>query len=67
MKINESEAGETSYRLKILNNMDCLDNSGALKIIEEAKEQLAIFTSIANKILNEKMCGKVTRTLVFNT
>ena len=50
IKISESEASETVYWLKIISKIDTLNNAKVEKVLEEAKELLAIFTSIANKL-----------------
>ncbi len=48
IKISESEASETVYWLKIIENLNWIDNES--DIMKEANELLAIFTSIANKL-----------------
>jgi four helix bundle protein len=48
IKISEAEASETIYWLKILNNLNIINKND--KIMKEANEILAIFTSIANKL-----------------
>ena len=50
IKICESETNETVYWLEIISDLK-LDKSGKLKeALEEAKELLAIFTSISNNL-----------------
>lgn len=48
IKIAESEASETVYWLELIENMSWIKNDN--KTIQEAKELLAIFTSIAQTL-----------------
>ncbi len=50
IKICESEASETNYWLEIIESMDWSEKTKINNIKKEAKELLAIFTSIANKL-----------------
>jgi four helix bundle protein len=50
IKICESEASETQYWLEIIIEMNWADSILTDKIMKEAKEILAIFTSISNKL-----------------
>jgi len=50
IKISESEASETNYWLEIVEALDWTDKNRLKIIIQESKELLAIFTSIANKL-----------------
>lgn len=48
IKISESEVSETVYWLEIIENLNWIEKES--KIIKEAGELLAIFTSISNKL-----------------
>lgn len=50
IKICESEANETNYWLEIIIDMEWVENETLNCLIKEAKELLAIFTSISNKL-----------------
>ncbi len=50
IKICESEASETVYWLEILIDLNCRDNKSIQIILDEAKEILAIFTSVSCKL-----------------
>ncbi|KJD33902.1 hypothetical protein PK35_03950 [Tamlana nanhaiensis] len=50
IKISESEASETEYWLEIINDLNWVESKQLNTIIKEAKELLALFTSIANKL-----------------
>ena len=50
IKISESEASETNYWLEIVEAMNWAEEKDLTPIKKEAKELLAIFTSIANKL-----------------
>lgn len=50
IKISLSEASETDYWLEIIEALNWLDISKTKDLRKEAKELLAIFTSIANKL-----------------
>lgn len=50
IKISESEASETEYWLEIINDLNWIENDKLNPIIKEAKELLALFTSISNKL-----------------
>ncbi|MBU2952062.1 four helix bundle protein [Tamlana agarivorans] len=51
IKISESEASETEYWLEIINDMNWVKPQELDKIMKEAKELLALFTSISNKLM----------------
>ena len=50
IKICESEASETHYWLEIIEEMSWAESNSINKALIEAKEILAIFTSISNKL-----------------
>lgn len=50
IKISESEASETEYWLEIINDLNWVENDKLSPIVKEAKELLALFTSISNKL-----------------
>lgn len=50
IKISESEASETEYWLELISDLEWVKNQELLTIMKEAKELLAIFTSISNKL-----------------
>ena len=50
IKICENEASETNYWLEIIETMNWSEKTNIYNIKQEAKELLAIFTSIANKL-----------------
>lgn len=50
IKISEKEASETVYWLEITNDLNWIENDKLTAITKEAKELLALFTSIANKL-----------------
>ncbi|MBN4052336.1 four helix bundle protein [Sphingobacteriaceae bacterium AH-315-L07] len=50
IKICESEASETVYWLEIIDELNWIDAHKLQKIIKEANEMLAIFTSIGKKL-----------------
>ncbi|MFS4482950.1 four helix bundle protein [Hyunsoonleella sp. 2307UL5-6] len=50
IKISESEASETEYWLEIINDLNWVEHAKLNPIIKEAKELLALFTSISNKL-----------------
>ncbi|SFD03599.1 four helix bundle protein [Algibacter pectinivorans] len=50
IKISLAEASETDYWLEIIEEMEMLKTANISKLRIEAKELLAIFTSIANKL-----------------
>ena len=50
IKISESEASETEYWLEIINDLKWIGSNLLNPIIKEAKELLALFTSISNKL-----------------
>ena len=50
IKICESEANETIYWLEIITELNCLNNVQIDPILNEAKELLALFTSIGIKL-----------------
>lgn len=50
IKISESEASETVYWLEIINDINWIKNDMLEPIMKEAKELLALFTSISNKL-----------------
>ncbi|WP_142785755.1 four helix bundle protein [Changchengzhania lutea] len=49
-KISESEASETEYWLEIIKDFNGLKNEVLNSTMNEAKELLALFTSISNKL-----------------
>ena len=53
IKICESEASETVYWLEIIEEMNWLSPEKLITILIEAKEVLAIFTSIGKSLKNE--------------
>ena len=50
IKISKSEASETEYWLEIINDLHWMEQNLLNKITKEAKELLAIFTTISNKL-----------------
>ncbi len=50
IRISLGEASETDYWLEILEEINLVNNNKIKKLREEAKELLAIFTSIASKL-----------------
>ncbi|WP_282124253.1 four helix bundle protein [Algibacter mikhailovii] len=50
IKISESEASETQYWLEIINDMNWIEKDRLNSINNEAKELLALFTAISNKL-----------------
>jgi four helix bundle protein len=50
IKISESESSETDYWLEIIEALDWGDKSEVTKTRKEAKELLAIFTSVTKKL-----------------
>ena len=50
IKISESEASETNYWLEIIEALEWVDKNKLKTVLQESKELLAIFTSIANKL-----------------
>ncbi len=50
IKICESEANETVYWLKIIEDLGTDQNQKATSVLKEAKELLAIFTSIGKSV-----------------
>lgn len=50
IKISESEASETEYWLEIINDLNWIENDKLNLVMKEAKELLALFTSISNKL-----------------
>ena len=50
IKISLAEASETDYWLEIIDELNLTDKNILNKLKKEAKELLAIFTSIANKL-----------------
>ncbi|WP_396600771.1 four helix bundle protein [Algibacter sp. R77976] len=50
IKISLGEASETDYWLEIIEELKWINNTNLKNIRNEAKELLAIFTSIANKL-----------------
>jgi four helix bundle protein len=50
IRISLSEASETDYWLEIIEEINWLKNSKIKELRKEAKELLAIFTSIASKL-----------------
>jgi len=50
IKISESEASETEYWLEIINDLNWIEENLLNTITKEAKELLAIFTTISNKL-----------------
>ena len=50
IRISESEASETVYWLEIIEEIEWLSKDKLEKIMKEAKELLAIFTSISSKL-----------------
>ena len=54
IKISESEASETVYWLEIIEELKWIELKNLQSIIKEANELLAIFTSIGNKLKQNK-------------
>ena len=50
IKISESEASETEYWLEIIKDLNWIEENHLGMISKEAKEILAIFTSISSKL-----------------
>ena len=50
IKISESEASETKYWLEIVEALKWVEKNKIKTILQESKELLALFTSIANKL-----------------
>ena len=50
IKISESEASETEYWLEIIRDLNWVEDKNLNPITKEAKELLALFTSISNKL-----------------
>ena len=50
IKISESEASETEYWLEIIRDLNWVEDKYLNSITKEAKELLALFTSISNKL-----------------
>lgn len=50
IKISLGEASETDYWLEIIEELKWINNVNLKDLRKEAKELLAIFTSIANKL-----------------
>ncbi len=50
IKISESEASETVYWLRILSKLNWVAQDKMKPVVDESKELLAIFTSIANNL-----------------
>ncbi|MBE9489933.1 MAG: four helix bundle protein [Bacteroidetes bacterium] len=50
IKISLAEASETDYWLEIIEELNWIKKENIIEIRKEAKELLAIFTSIANKL-----------------
>ncbi|TGV01482.1 four helix bundle protein [Flavivirga rizhaonensis] len=50
IKISESEASETEYWLEIIHDLKWVELDSLSLIVKEAKELLALFTSISNKL-----------------
>ncbi|MFY0712676.1 four helix bundle protein [Seonamhaeicola sp. NFXS20] len=50
IQISESEASETEYWLELISDLEWVKNQELKAIMKEAKELLAIFTSISNKL-----------------
>ncbi len=50
IKISESEASETEYWLELIRDLNWIKNEELTTIMKEAKELLALFTSISNKL-----------------
>lgn len=50
IKISESEASETNYWLEIIEALEWTDKNKLKIVLQESKELLAMFTSIANKL-----------------
>ncbi|GAA3629773.1 four helix bundle protein [Flavivirga jejuensis] len=50
IKISESEASETEYWLEIISDLKWVELDSLSTIVKEAKELLALFTSISNKL-----------------
>lgn len=50
IKISESEASETEYWLEIIDDLNWIEDNVLNAITKEAKELLAIFTSISSKL-----------------
>lgn len=50
IKISLAEASETDYWLEIIMELKCFDNLKLIDLRKEAKELLAIFTSISAKL-----------------
>lgn len=51
IKISESEASETEYWLEIVADLNWIQDYKLNPIMKEAKELLALFTSISSKLL----------------
>ncbi len=50
IRISLAEASETDYWLEIIEELNWIKKENIIEIRKEAKELLAIFTSIANKL-----------------